>query len=114
VRRILRATGEIEATAEIEGLDNARWASDGRLIVASIQTEDDETFAACMALMSSGKGACPIPFRIFAIDPVTMESELLYQNEGPPMGGGTVGLLIDDVLFVGSFSGDRILRIALD
>ena len=38
-----------------------------------------------------------------------MESELLYQNEGPPMGGGTVGLLIDDVLFVGSFSGDRIL-----
>jgi hypothetical protein len=41
------------------GLDNARWASDGRLIVASISNEDDE-------------------------------------------------------LFVGSFSGDRVLRVALE
>jgi hypothetical protein len=114
VQRILRATGEVEATAEIIGLDNARWASDGRLIVASIETENDEIFSTCMELMSHGQGTCPIPFRIIAIDPVTMAAELLYQSDGSPMGGGTVGVVLDDELFVGSFSGDRILRITLE
>jgi len=37
VQRIVRATGEVEATASLPGLDNARWASDGRLVVASVR-----------------------------------------------------------------------------
>ena len=111
VQRIVRATGEVEATASVPGLDNARWASDGRLVVASVPGDDNEDFAICIALV---EGACPIEFQIVAIDPVTMETEVLYRNAGPPMGGGTVGLVIGDELFVGSFAGDRILRIALD
>ena len=111
VQRIVRATGEVEAIASVPGLDNARWASDGRLVVASVPGDDAEDFAICIALT---EGACPIEFQIVAIDPVTMETEVLYRNAGPPMGGGTVGLVIGDELFVGSFAGDRILRIALD
>ena len=68
-------------------------------------------FESCMTLTS---GACPIGFAIVAIDPETMETEELYANQGPPMGGGTVGLVIGDELFVGSFAGDRVLRISLD
>ena len=30
------------------------------------------------------------------------------------MGAGTVGLVIGDELFIGSFAGDRILRVTLD
>ena len=111
VRRIVRETGEVEISAQLGGLDNARWAPDGRLVVASVQGGGPDELAFCMALES---GACPIEFRIIAIDPASMETEELYHNQGPPMGGGTVGLVIGRELFVGSFAGDRILRVALD
>lgn len=111
VRRIVRATGEVEAVAELPNLDNARWSSDGRLVVASLLGGNDELFALCMTLE---EGACPVEFQIVAIDPETMETEVLYRNEGAPMGAGTVGLVIGDELFIGSFAGDRILRVALD
>ena len=111
VRRIVRETGEVETTAQLGGLDNARWAPDGRLVVASVAGGAPEELAFCMALES---GACPMEFRILAIDPVSLETEELYHNQGPPMGGGTVGLVIGRELFVGSFAGDRILRVALD
>ena len=92
-------------------LDNARWASDGRLVVANLTSETRDEFAVCSQLDS---GACPMSFRIIAIDPDSMETEVLYSNQGPPMGGGTVGLVIDDELFIGSFAGDRILRVTLE
>ena len=111
VQRIVRATGEIEAIAKVAGLDNARWAPDGRLVVASVPGDDNPDYSICIDL---AEGACPIEFQIVAIDPVTMETEVLYRNGGPPMGGGTVVLVIGGELFVGSFAGDRILRIALD
>ena len=111
VRRIVRTTGEVEAVADVPGLDNARWAPDGRLVVASLLGGNDELFALCMTLV---EGACPIEFQIVAIDPETMETEVLYRNQGAPMGAGTVGLVIGDELFIGSFAGDRILRVALD
>ena len=38
----------------------------------------------------------------------------VYESHGAPMGGGTVGLQVGSELFVGSFKGDRILRIQLD
>ena len=111
VRRIVRATGEVEARVQLGALDNLRWASDGRLAVANFTSDALEDFSLCVQLES---GACPMPFRIVAIDPESMETEELYSNEGPPMGAGTVGLVIDDELFIGSFAGDRLLRVTLD
>ena len=111
VRRIVRATGEAEAIAQLGGLDNARWAPDGRLVVASVGGDSPGGLAFCMTLES---GACPLEFAIVAIDIASMDIEELYRNEGPPMGGGTIGLVIGSELFVGSFAGDRILRVALD
>ena len=111
VRRIVRETGEVESIAQLGALDNARWAPDGRLVVASVGGDSPGVLAFCMTLES---GACPLEFGIVAIDLVTGETEELYHNEGPPMGGGTIGLVIGKELFVGSFAGDRILRVALD
>jgi hypothetical protein len=112
VRRIILETGEVDASVDVPGLDNARWATDGRLVVASVPGDsNDHDYSVCIGLTV---GACPIGFEIVAIDPASMETEVLYQNEGPPMGAGTVGLVVGDELFVGSFAGDRILRIALD
>jgi hypothetical protein len=38
----------------------------------------------------------------------------VYESEGAPMGAGTVGLQVGRELFIGSFKGDRILRVALE
>ena len=67
-----------------------------------------------MACVSIERGACGIPFKIVALDPDSMTIvETLYANEGAPMGAGTVGLRVGDELFIGSFHGDRILRVNL-
>ena len=59
-------------------------------------------------------GWCPIPFQIVAVDPQTMETTVRFDSEGSPMGAGTVGLQLGNELFIGSFAGDRILRVTLD
>ena len=51
---------------------------------------------------------------IQAVDAETMTAlGPVYESSGTPMGGGTVGLQVGDELFIGSFTGDRILRVAL-
>jgi hypothetical protein len=108
VRRVSLREGRIEARAEVPGLDNATWATDGRLWVASLISMMDVTRCGDLE-----RGACPAAFRIVAVDPETMQTETIYEGKGPPMGGGTVGLQVGDELFIGSFAGDRILRVRL-
>jgi hypothetical protein len=109
VLRIDRATGRALGSAQVAGPDNSTWAPDGRLLVASFTGPLYETMA-CNALE---RGACPVAFEIVAIDPETLATETIYRGGGAPMGAGTVGLRVGDELFVGSFAGDRILRVRL-
>jgi hypothetical protein len=109
LRRISLASGAVEAQLELPGLDNSAWGSDGRLYLASLRAPVLE-IQACNSLE---RGACPAAFEIVAVDPETLEAEHVYRGEGAPMGGGTVGLRVGDELFIGSFAGDRVLRVAL-
>ena len=111
VRRIDLATGRVEANAKVQGPDNSTWAPDGRLLVASIRAMGSEDFAVCNPLPH---GACPLPFAIVAVDVGAMQGRDLYVGNGPPMGAGTVGLQVGRELFVGSFTGDRVLRVPLE
>ncbi len=52
---------------------------------------------------------CLLPFEIVQIDPETMECEVVFRQEGPPMGIGTVAVQINDDLLIGSFLGDRMI-----
>jgi len=91
--------------------DNARWAPDGRIVIASFSKEAPQHFATCLSLT---RGACRTPFKIVVLDPESMTIvETLYASDGVPMGSGTVGLQVDDELFVGSATSDRILRVNL-
>jgi hypothetical protein len=110
LRRIDRATGEVTGHAELGSLDNSTWAPDGVLLVAHLIAGDTEDFQQCTDLRG---GACPIPFQIVAVDPETMETSVRFDSAGSPMGAGTVGLQVGDELFIGSFAGDRILRVDL-
>jgi hypothetical protein len=112
VRKIDVETGKVLATASVKMPDNVTWAPDGkRLLVASLHGFETTNFAVCVDLP---QGACPIPFSIQAVDAETMTAlGPVYESSGTPMGGGTVGLQVGDELFIGSFTGDRILRVAL-
>lgn len=112
IRKVDVATGRILASAPVKMPDNVTWAPDGRrLLVASLHGFETTNFSVCIDVQ---QGACPIPFAIQAVDSETMNVlGPVYESTGAPMGGGTVGLQVGNELFVGSFTGDRILRVAL-
>lgn len=112
VRKIEVATGRELGRATVDTPDNARWTADGSILVASMPRDvSPQDFIDCQTPQAR---ACGIPFKIVAIDPDSMRiKETLYENEGAPMGTGTVGLRIGNDLFVGSVQGDRILRVDL-
>lgn len=111
LQRIDLASGEVTGRAALGSLDNSTWAPDGKLLVALLLAADEESFAVCTD--SPGR-PCPIPFQIVAVDPETMETSVRFDSTASPMGAGTVGLQVGNELFIGSFSGDRILRVGLD
>ncbi len=112
IRKIEVASGRELGRAPVDSPDNARWSPDGRVLIASLARDlTGADFGACVSIQ---EGACSIPFKIVALDPDSMTIvETLYETDGPPMGAGTVGLRVGDDLFIGSFHGDRILRVAL-
>ena len=110
VLRIDRRTGAVEARAAVTQPDNLTWASDGRLRVASLRGAMREMLS-CNGLE---RGSCPMPFAIVALDPETMATETVYQGgPGTPSGAGTVGLEVDGGLLVGTFAGDRVVRVEM-
>lgn len=111
IRKVEVASGRELGRAKVNTPDNVTWSPDGRLLVASLAGLDPTDFVACEHLE---KGACGIPFEIVAVDPETMTTiGPVYSTDGYPMGAGTVGLQVGNELFVGSFKGDRILRVDL-
>lgn len=112
VRKVEVATGRELGRATVDTPDNARWAPDGRVLISSLARDmTGQDFAECVSIE---KGACSVPFRIVALDPDSMTIvDTLYVTDGAPMGAGTVGLRVGDELFIGTFHGDRILRVNL-
>ncbi len=107
VRRISRDSGEMLATADVAAPDNLSWANDGRLLVASHIGGFSEQ-RPCMDLES---GACPMTFEIHALDPQSLAGGSIFTNTGPPMGAATVAIDVGGELLMGSFAGDRVIRV---
>src|SRR6185503_13562392 len=104
-----RRSGAVEARALVSQPDNVTWARDGSLRVASLRGRMREILA-CQGLEH---GSCPAPFAIVALDPNTMETKTVYEGgPGTPSGAGTVGLDVDGALLIGTFAGDRVVRVA--
>jgi len=107
VRRVTRDGSSRGASVPIPSPDNLTWASDGRLLVAS----HTGSLSEMMACNDLDGGACPMAFQIVAIHPETLETEVVFENEGAPMGAGTAAIERNGELFIGSFAGDRIIRV---
>jgi hypothetical protein len=90
--------------------DNSSWDSRGRLLIAS----HEAGFASILDSIPGDDGKpVDLRFRIIAIDPASLETEVLLEREGAPMGGGTVAVDAAGHLYIGSYAGDRIIKFPL-
>ncbi len=111
VRRHNLETGELLAQAEVMQTDNGAWTEGGKLLVAS------HPVSVLDLVVSLGHGfetPSLLPFDIVELDPETLASRLLISREGPPMGAGTVALQHGDFLYIGSYLGDRLIKVPLN
>ncbi len=106
--RIDRASGEIDGSFEVQQPDNITVDAEGNLWVAS--HKHDPLGQTCAAVT---QGPCILPYDVVRADPVTMASETVMQQDGPPMGYGTVALRVGDQIYTGSAHGDRIASKAI-
>lgn len=102
--------GEVVASYAVDNVDNSTWGEDGRLLVAA-HTGGLNEMLACQELE---EGACGMPFAILSLDPEDLSAEVRLVHQGAPMGGATVALELDGVIYLGSFRGDRIAMLRPD
>lgn len=112
IKKIDVNTGAVLESAVLLPGDNVKWSADRKTLLAAsfIGPELSEQFVSCMA---PGVEICPITFAIIELDPDTMSTSTLFENPDAPMGGGTVGMKVGSMLFIGSFSSNRILQVDL-
>ncbi len=94
---------------EVENPDNSEWTEDGKLWVAS----HTDSFFSYMGAISDERDGTPshLRFAVVEIDPASETTRQVIELEGPPMGAGTVAVKQGDAVYIGSFLGDRIIRV---
>ena len=108
ILKLDRVSGKKLATAKIISPDNLAWDQHGYLLVASLS---GSKFEHLDCIKHPGE-TCGLGFSILRINPETMETENIFHHQGTPMGAATVAQQIGDSLFLGSFTGDRIIKIS--
>ena len=106
--RIDRETGAVDGAFDVQQPDNITVDADGALWVAS--HGHDPLGQTCAAVT---EGPCLLPYALVRADPDTLETEVVFSGDGPPMGYTTVALRVGDRLYFGSAHGDRIASRAL-
>lgn len=91
--------------------DNLRLAEDGRLLTAGMDVVDpvcgDVKLSSEFSLEEFA--ACPRPFTVWSVDPQSMEGRVLATSPAiEDFSNITIGILVGDELWVGTFLGDRI------
>lgn len=107
VRKLDRVSGKLLAVTKITSPDNLAWDQDGYLLAASL---DGGKLANLACFWHAGK-TCALGFSIVRINPHSMASESIFQHQGAPMGAATVAQQVGGDLYLGSFTGNRILKI---
>lgn len=107
VRKIHRHSGELLASVKIPQPDNLTWTTDGQLLVASHQGYLVEKLLCLLTVQST----CTFQFGIYTLDAGSLDSNEIINHRGYPMGGVTVATQLGNSLYLGSYSGDRVMRI---
>lgn len=107
VRKLDRISGKKLGSTAVSHADNLAWDDQGLLLVASHNGSLSEQ----MACFGEPGSTCSLPFTLTRIDPQSMHSEVILSHGGAPMGAATVAREVGDYLYLGSFSGDRIVKL---
>ncbi|MEJ6001414.1 hypothetical protein [Paucibacter soli] len=107
VIKLDRGSGARLAAVAVDSPDNLSWDQQGWLLAASLMGNKLQHFS-CVRHPDEG---CGLAFRILRIDPDALRAETVFEHEGAPMGAVTVAEQLGDSLYLGSFTGDRILKI---
>jgi hypothetical protein len=109
VRKYDRQTQHVTDFADLTfHPDNLRVRADGKLIVTGI--DELGSWKACALAQSS---FCETGFTVATLNPDTMATTLLYRGVPGILAGASVGVQVANTLYVGSFMGDRVLKIVL-
>lgn len=85
--------------------DNLTWTPDGKILAAGIKGVNGNC-------PSGSNYACIQGFVLAEVDPKTMESRIVYDNNGKALiNGVSVAIEAGDAFYVGSFQGDRLLKL---
>ena len=109
-RRIVRlsADGQRDEIAVDFMPDNLSWARDGRLIAAG-QRADSTAVIGCAEV---AEGSCGVGSVVVAIDTDDLAVETLFEEDpAVRVGAASAALEWDGALWVGTFAGDRIVRV---
>lgn len=98
-------TQQLTGVGHVANVDNSAWGPDGELWLAS-QSSELPVFLACS---KDPTITCGMAFEIVALNPNTMQSRVIFQHQGPPMGAATVATAHRGKVYVGSYLGDRLL-----
>ena len=101
--------GGVAAKVKIASPDNSAWIEENRLWVAS-HTGSILQQAICLGNQSK---PCGTPFEIIELNTETMETSVVFSQEGPPMGAATVAVPQGKRVYMGSFVGDRLISAPL-
>ena len=90
--------------------DNLSWSPDGRLLAVGHTGVPILGTDGCRDM---GDRACAFPFAVAAIDPQSMKVDVIYAHGDGMIPGPSVALRYERFLFLGTFFGDRISRVAV-
>lgn len=105
------ATGGNETVVRIPvQSDNLTWTEDGRILSVGHTGIPLWGTSGCRESLGT---PCSFPFAVVAIDPVTLEQEVIYEHSEGLIPGASVALAHKGYLYMGTVFGDRISRVRL-
>ena len=86
--------------------DNLTWTPDGEILAAGIKGVNGNC-------PSGSNHPCIQAFVLAEVDPKTMESRIVYDSDGKAfINGVSVAIEAGNAFYVGSFQGDRLLKLS--
>jgi len=112
IRKLDRASGKQLGSAHVIQTDNIAWEDStldnkGLLLGASHTGKKLDQ----MDCMQHPGETCGFGFTIVRINAETMATEEIFKHEGAPMGAATIAQRVGSALYIGSFSGNRIIKV---
>ena len=91
--------------------DNITWAPDGRILSVG---HTGIPLLGTSGCRSAGGRPCSFPFAVVAVDPVTLDREVIFEHKDGLIPGASVALAHNGYLYMGTVFGDRISRVSLN